>query len=97
LWSVWRYVERNALRAGLVQRAEQWPWCSLALRSRAQTPTWLHDGPMPIPAGWPKHVKGVETEAELQALRRCASRGAPIGASSASEGRCAQHARLDAR
>jgi putative transposase len=25
----WRYVERNALRAGLVQRGEEWRWCSL--------------------------------------------------------------------
>src|SRR5881397_34989 len=29
LLTVCRYVERNALRAGLVARAEQWPWSSL--------------------------------------------------------------------
>jgi len=29
LWTVCRYVERNALRAGLCQRAEQWRWSSL--------------------------------------------------------------------
>jgi putative transposase len=27
-----RYVERNPLRARLVRRAEQWPWCSLRRR-----------------------------------------------------------------
>jgi len=27
-----RYVERNALRANLVKYAEDWPWCSLAMR-----------------------------------------------------------------
>jgi putative transposase len=27
-----RYVERNALRAGLVRRAQDWPWCSLSER-----------------------------------------------------------------
>jgi len=27
-----RYVERNALTAGLVARAEDWPWCSLSDR-----------------------------------------------------------------
>lgn len=32
LWTVLRYVERNALRAGLVRRAEDWPWSSLACR-----------------------------------------------------------------
>jgi putative transposase len=29
LLAVCRYVERNALRAGLVRRAEDWPWGSL--------------------------------------------------------------------
>jgi len=36
-----RYVERNALRAGLVQRAEDWPWSSLAARRlSAPGPDW---------------------------------------------------------
>ena len=29
---VCRYVERNALSAGLVRRAQDWPWCSLSER-----------------------------------------------------------------
>jgi putative transposase len=29
LWTVLRYVERNPLRAKLVERAEDWPWSSL--------------------------------------------------------------------
>ncbi len=33
-----RYVERNALRAGLVDRAEAWPWGSLARMSAAPPP-----------------------------------------------------------
>jgi putative transposase len=32
LLTVCRYVERNALRRGLVRRAQDWPWCSLARR-----------------------------------------------------------------
>ena len=32
--TVLRYVERNPVRAGLVRRAEDWPWSSLALRRR---------------------------------------------------------------
>ena len=35
-YTVCRYVERNALRAGLVERAEQWRWGSLRPRSRAE-------------------------------------------------------------
>jgi putative transposase len=33
-WVVARYVERNALRANLVLRAEQWRWSSLWQRCR---------------------------------------------------------------
>jgi len=79
LWTVWRYVERNALRAGLVQRAEQWPWCSLALRDRGAAPPWLAQGPLALPSRWLQYVNGVETEAELEALRRCVARGSPWG------------------
>ena len=32
-YAVVRYVERNALRAGLVERAEDWPWGSLHQRA----------------------------------------------------------------
>lgn len=35
LLSVLRYVERNPLRAGLVARAEAWPWSSLGAADRA--------------------------------------------------------------
>ncbi len=35
---VLRYIERNPLRAGLVERAESWPWSSL---SRADHPPAL--------------------------------------------------------
>jgi len=79
LWTVWRYVERNALRAGLVERAEQWPWSSLTMRERGQAPAWLSEGPLPLPGGWLGYVNSVETEAELEAVRRCAKRGAPWG------------------
>ena len=40
-YAVVRYVERNALRAGLVERAEDWPWGSLHHRARkAGGPDW---------------------------------------------------------
>ena len=34
-----RYVERNPLRAGLVPRAQDWPWSSLGQRFAPATPT----------------------------------------------------------
>jgi putative transposase len=51
LVAVLRYVERNALRANLVQRAEQWRWCSLRrrLHSAAQAALVLEPWPVPLP------------------------------------------------
>jgi putative transposase len=79
LLTVCRYVERNALRAGMVSRAEAWRWSSLWLRSRAQLPAWLSAWPLPVPDGWLEYVNSVENEAELAALRRCLVRGAAWG------------------
>ena len=59
LW-VCRYVERNALRAGLVERAEDWRWGSLWRRHNAAAaadgPT-LAAWPIVAPADWSTHVE----------------------------------------
>ena len=51
---VLRYVERNPLRAGLVERAEDWGWSSLhALSTDSSGPIRLEPGLVPrAPAGW---------------------------------------------
>ncbi len=67
LLSVCRYVERNALRAGLAARAEDWRWCSLAQRAgkgSADAPQ-LDEGPVALPADWIALVNQPHTEAEL--------------------------------
>ena len=79
LMTVLRYVERNALRANLVARAEDWPWCSLALLSSAARGEILHPGPMPRPEDWYERVNQPASEAELAALRRSVNRGTPWG------------------
>src|SRR5439155_2965442 len=79
LLSVLRYVERNALRAGLVGRAEDWPWSSLHPRRPGGLFPALDAGPVPRPADWAAYVNAPQTEAELAALRRCAERGTPFG------------------
>jgi putative transposase len=80
LLTVLRYVERNPLRAGLVRRAEQWRWSSLAHRGqKTKQAGWLHEGPIALPADWKNAVNRVQTEAELEALRRTLVRGAPYG------------------
>ena len=78
--SLCRYVERNALRANLVGRAEQWRWSSLWQRCQATAVPWLHAWPLPLPKGWLQHVNKPQRESELAAWRRSLRRGAPYGA-----------------
>ena len=81
LYSVGRYVERNALRAKLAPRAERWRWCSLYrwLRNSAEDRSLLAAWPAPRQAGWVDHVNTPQTEAELAAIRRSVNRGSPFG------------------
>jgi len=81
-YTVCRYVERNALRAKLVRRAEDWPWSSLGVTDHAaaasESPplaTW----PVPHPRAWRALVNEPQTEAELDALRTSIQRGRPFG------------------
>jgi putative transposase len=81
--TVCRYVERNALRADLVRKAEDWPWCSLHRRGRRSSSStrcaWLGGWPLKRPAGWTRRLNTAETEAGLTALRQSISRGRPFG------------------
>jgi putative transposase len=80
LYSVCRYVERNALRAGLVEGAEDWEWGSLWDRVHGDGGSrLLSDWPVPFPAGWAALVNEAQSEGELQALRRSVKRGKPYG------------------
>jgi putative transposase len=81
LRTVCRYVERNPLRAGLVRRAEAWRWSSLGRREQDVPTPRLSDWPdgRPERSLWLKEVNRVETEAEMQALRRSVERGTPFG------------------
>jgi len=80
-YQVVRYVERNALRAGLVRRAEQWRWGSLWRRvhGSAEDRQLLSRWPLPRPSSWARHVNQPQSEAELTALRRSVARGQPFG------------------
>ena len=73
-----RYVERNAVRANLVARAEDWRWSSLWHRHR-EDPAWLADWPVPRPRLWLPFVNRPESESELLVIRQCVQRGSPFG------------------
>ena len=80
-WVVARYVERNALRAGLVLRAEEWRWSSLWRRCRGNSRERSTLAPLPIdvPADWVELVNRADDRVELEALRQSVHRGRPFG------------------
>ncbi len=75
--TVLRYVERNALRAELVSRSEDWKWSSL--------PGWLSGDRLlwrevaVRDERWLERVNEPLSVAELQRLRHSISRGRPYG------------------
>ena len=81
-YTVCRYVERNALRARLVQRAEEWPWSSLGAArhsAAASEAPALTPWPVPRPRAWRSLVNTPQTAAELDAIRTSIQRGRPLG------------------
>lgn len=79
--TVCRYVERNPVRAGLVARAEQWPWSSLRWFQQAAPAclSLLSEWPVPRPEPWGEFVNEPLTASELAAVRRSTRRGTPYG------------------
>lgn len=78
LLMVLRYVERNAVRARLVPRAEDWPWCSASLLTGTDMPT-MHDWPIPRPPNWLDLVNEPEPTSGLQAIRKAVGTSGPFG------------------
>lgn len=79
--TVCRYVERNALRANLVKRAQDWKWSSLwrwahgTAKEKAILSTW----PVRRSPNWLEYVNEPQNELELAAIQRSVKRGCPLG------------------
>lgn len=78
---VCRYVEANAVRAGLVPQAEQWPWGSLWCRSHRRAALFdkLTTWPVDRPGNWSDDVNRPMDEEALKSVRRSVSKGLPLG------------------
>ncbi len=77
-----RYVERNALNAGLVKRAEDWRWSSVYHRTRSQNRRphpMTADWPVERPDNWLEWLNTPLTAAELTGIRRSIEQGVPFG------------------
>ena len=82
--NVCRYVEQNALRASLTDRAEDWRWGSLWRRRnvKAEDRAFLlppSDWPVPPPRNWLALVNRAQSAGEVDAVQRSVLRGAPFG------------------
>jgi putative transposase len=78
LLNVLRYVEGNAFRAGLVERAEEWQWGSVWDRPREST-TILGALPFPLPDNWVEIVNTLPSPALLRRLEESLRTGKPYG------------------
>ncbi len=78
--TVCRYVEQNALRARLVDRAEDWTWSSLADRCKNRDQIKLEAWPIVRPPDWLTLVNQIETTAVSQ-IRRSVAKSRPFGTS----------------
>jgi putative transposase len=77
-----RYVEANASRAGLVARAETWPWCSAWLREQSGQPSGkpvLSGWPVDRPRNWLAEVNREIDEEGIKGVQQCVVRGTPLG------------------
>jgi putative transposase len=72
LLAVCRYVARNPVRAGLVDRAEQWRWSSASARTTVPVHAW----PIERPTDW---LKENETSEQIAGVRRSVTKGQPFG------------------
>ena len=79
LLTLCRYVESNALRAGIVRSAARWTWCGLAARNAKGHPLRGTRWPVDRPGDWPALVDARLPEGELERLRASEGKGRPFG------------------
>ena len=78
--TVLRYVERNPVRAGLVDCALEWRWSSVRERQTAAGEHGLlAPSPVPLPSPWRDWVDKPLTGAEIANVRTSIRRDRPLG------------------
>jgi putative transposase len=79
--TVCQFVESNAQRARLVNRAEKWRWSSLWHRQHPDSPlaAGLARWPVNYPTNWLSLVNSAPSPEDSEAVRVCIARGRPFG------------------
>lgn len=75
------YVERNALRAGLVKKAEDWWWSSLWIREHGslKQKELIESWPIPIPYNYLVYINRPESKSKLDMVRSAVQKNHPFG------------------
>ena len=80
LYSAVRYVERNPVRAGIVERAEDYPWSSAKAHvQRSKDPLLSNFYLMDEIIDWREYLQNDDDQEKLNALRKHARTGRPLG------------------
>lgn len=76
-----RYVERNAKRAGLVKKAEDWKWSSIWRREAGSNKQskFLSPWPVSITKNYLKYLNEAQSEDELEIIRKSINKNVPFG------------------
>jgi putative transposase len=77
--SVAKYIESNGMNAGLVKRAEDYPWSSASPLALHPDRPVLAEWPMQKPHDWLTLLNLRTPAEELRRIQRSAARGAPYG------------------
>jgi len=86
LFAAARYIERNPVRAGLVEKAWQWPWSSALshISANNQKPQLISLANLfnfieITPQAWQEYLDSFENPTFLKEIRKHTSNGRPIG------------------
>jgi putative transposase len=81
LLNLCRYVERNPVAAGMVQRAREWRWGSLWVRLHGdqKQKSLLSPWPVDEPEDWERWVNRPLGEVEVALIKSSLERGRPLG------------------
>ncbi len=76
-----KYIEMNPVRAGLVQRARDWPWSSAKAHIREQDDLLVKVKPLldMTEKRWSKFLNEYPEEAEIELLKKHERTGRPLG------------------
>ena len=81
MWATVRYIERNPVKARLVERAEDYPWSSAAAHCGLRSDDLLSEGfpPEGVISDWSAWLREEDDKQMIKTIRRHTHTGRPCG------------------